>query len=339
MGGSMTRRERIIAAVKHQKTDFCPYNIDFTHEEDDKVSQYLNDKDFITKVGNHITMVYYDGYLSEVSGKPGYWRDDFGVLWNRNGADKDIGVIEGKVIKDPDIKSYKFPEIDEAKIRKEYENMIKNAEDKFRFGSIGFSMYERAWTLRGMEDLLVDMVEEPEFVEDLLDAITEHNLKIIDIGLEYDIDGFHFGDDWGQQKGLIMGPNYWRKFIKPRMAKMYGRVKSKGLIVSQHSCGDIQDIMPDLIEIGLDIYQTFQPEIYDMKEIKQKFGSNLTFWGGISTQRLLPFATAEEVKKVVKETIKIMGENGGYIAAPTHSLPADIPSENVVALIEAVHNQ
>lgn len=335
----MTRRERIIAAVNHQQTDFCPYNLDFTHEEYEKVANYLGDKDFLFKIGNHITNMYYDGYLSEVSGKPGYWKDDFGVLWNRNGADKDIGVIEGKVIKDADLKSYMFPEIDEAKIRKEYEEMIKNADDKFRFGSIGFSMYERAWTLRGMEDLLADMIEEPEFVEDLLDAITEHNLKIIDIGLEYDIDGFHFGDDWGQQKGLIMGPNYWRRFIKPRMARMYARAKSKGLIVSQHSCGDIQEIMPDLIEIGLDIYQTFQPEIYDMKEIKQKFGNNLTFWGGISTQRLLPYATPEEVKRVTIETIKIMGENGGYIAAPTHSLPGDIPAENIVALIEVLRNQ
>lgn len=335
----MTRRERVIAAVKHQQTGLCPYNIEFTHEEYEKVSKYLNDNDFYSKLGNHIAMAYYDGFLSEIPEKPGYWKDDFGVLWNRNGVDRDIGVIEGSVIKKPDIKSYKFPEINETKIRKEYENMIKNAEDKFRFGSIGFSMYERAWTLRGIEDLLVDMIEEPEFVEDLLDAVTEYNLKVIDIGLEYGIDGFHFGDDWGQQKGLIMGPIYWRRFIKPRMAKMYARIKSKGLIVSQHSCGDIQEIMPDLIEIGLDIYQTFQPEIYDMKEIKRRFGSNLTFWGGISTQRLLPFAAAEEVKRVTKETIKIMAGNGGYIVAPTHALPADIPAENVVALIEALQNQ
>ena len=335
----MTRRERVIAAVKHQQTDICPYNIEFTHEEYEKVSQYLDDNDFYSKIGNHIIMANYDGFLSEVPEKPGYWKDDFGVLWNRNGVDKDIGVIEGRVINEPDIKEFKFPEINEAKIRKEYETMVKEKGDKFRFGSIGFSMYERAWTLRGIEELLADMIEEPEFVEDLLDAITEYNLKIIDIGLECNIDGFHFGDDWGQQKGLIMGPVYWRRFIKPRMAKMYAKVKSKGLIVSQHSCGDIQEIMPDLIEIGLDIYQTFQPEIYNMKEIKREFGNDLTFWGGISTQGLLPFASVEVVKSVALETIKIMGKGGGYIAAPTHALPADIPAENVAALIEVFKNQ
>jgi len=335
----MTRRERVIAAVKHQQTDICPYNIEFTHEEYEKVSQYLDDNDFYPKIGNHIIMANYDGFLSELPEKPGYWRDDFGVLWNRNGVDKDIGVIEGRVINEPDIKEFKFPEINEAEIRNEYETMVKETGDKFRFGSIGFSMYERAWTLRGIEELLADMIEEPEFVEDLLDAITEYNLKIIDIGLEYNIDGFHFGDDWGQQKGLIMGPVYWKRFIKPRMAKMYAKVKSKGLIVSQHSCGDIQEIMPDLIEIGLDIYQTFQPEIYNMKEIKREFGNDLTFWGGISTQGLLPFASVEVVKSVALETIKIMGKGGGYIAAPTHALPADIPAENVAALIEVFKNQ
>ncbi|NLY17424.1 MAG: uroporphyrinogen decarboxylase [Clostridiaceae bacterium] len=335
----MTRRERVIKAVNHQLTDFCPYNIMFTQEEYDKVLQYLNDPDFNTKTGNHIIMANYDGCSRQVPGKRGYFKDDFGVLWNRNGVDKDIGVIEGQVINKPDISTYKFPEVNETEIRKEYENMTKNSEDKFRFGSLGFTLFERAWTLRGMEDLLADMVTEPDFVEDLLDAITDYNLKVIEIGLEYDIDGFHFGDDWGQQKGLIMGPVYWRKFIKPRMARMYAKVKSKGLIVSQHSCGDIEEIMPDLIEIGLDIYQTFQPEIYNIKEIKRKYGNDLTFWGGISTQCLLPFATPDEVKIVTRETIKIMGENGGYIAAPTHALPADIPAENVVALIEAFKNQ
>jgi uroporphyrinogen decarboxylase len=335
----MNRRERVIAAVKHQQTDFCPYNLDFTHEEYEKVAKFLNAKDLQPIIGNHITSVYYDGYLSEIPEKLGYWKDDFGVIWNRNCVDKDIGVIEGSVIKFPDINTYKFPEIDESKIRAGYENMIKNANDKFRMGSIGFSMYERAWTLRGMENLLTDMIENPEFVGNLLDAIAEHNLKIIDIALEYDIDGFYFGDDWGQQKGLIMGPNYWRKFIKPRMARMYEKIKHKGKMVVQHSCGDIVDIMPDLIEIGLDIYQTFQPEIYNIKNIKNKFGDNLTFWGGISTQRLLPFASPEEIKQVVKETIKIMGKNGGYIAAPTHAMPVDIPAENVVALIEAFQNQ
>jgi uroporphyrinogen decarboxylase len=335
----MTKRERVITAIKHIPTDFVPYHIYFTKEEYKKVAKHLGEDDFIQKIGNHIDSVNYDGNLTEVSPGSGYWRDDFGVIWNRNCVDKDIGVIDDIILKEPDLKNYKLPELDEKRLRSEFKTMMENGEDTFKIGSLGFSMFERAWTLRGMENLLMDMILEPNFVHELLDAITDYNLKIIDIGLEYDIDGFHFGDDWGQQKGLIMGPNYWRTFIKPRMAKMYQRAKSKGKIISQHSCGDIYEIFPDLIEIGLDVYQTFQPEIYDMRKVKEEFGNHLTFWGGISTQKLLPFASPEEIKKVTKETIEILGENGGYIAAPTHAVPSDVPAENMVALIEAFQTQ
>lgn len=335
----MTKRERVISAVRHEQTDFVPYEIGFTRQEYDKVAEYLGDRNFISKIGNHASSVYYDGYLYEISPGSGYWKDDFGVVWNRNCADKDIGVIDGFLITEPDLSGYKFPELDEKRLRSEYEKMMRAQDDTFKFGSIGFSMFERAWSLRGMENLMMDMVLNPEFVDELLDAIADYNLRIVDITLEYGIDGFHFGDDWGQQKGLIMGPGYWKRFIKPRMARMYERIKNKGRIVSQHSCGDIQNVFPDLIEIGLDIYQTFQPEIYDLKQVKREYGKYLTFNGGISTQRLLPFASPEEVKRVARETIKLMGDGGGYIASPTHALPGDIPSENVLALIEVFQNQ
>lgn len=335
----MTKRERVISAINHQQTDFTPYHICFTHQEYEKVVEYLKDKDFIERIGNHLSYVYYDVSLTELSLGSGYWKDDFGVVWNRNGADKDIGVIHGLVLPEPDMSRYKFPEIDENRLRSEFEKLMKCNNDTFKFGAIGFSMFERAWTLRGMENLLIDMIINPEFVDELLDAIADFNLRIIDIAMEYNIDGFHFGDDWGQQKGLIMGPEYWRRFIKPRVARMYEHVKSKGKFVSQHSCGDIYDIFPDLVDIGLDVYQTFQPEIYDLQKVKREFGKYLTFNGGISTQRLLPYATPEEVKRVASETIKLMGKCGGYIAAPTHDLPGDIPVENVVALLEVLQNQ
>lgn len=335
----MIKRERVISAISHKQPDFAPYCVGFTHQEYYKVAEYLSDIDFLDKIGNHISDVYYCGYLTEMEASSGYWKDDFGVVWNRNGADKDIGVLDGIVLKEPSLKKYRFPEIDEEKLRSEYEAMISCEDGTFKLGSIGFSMFERAWTLRGMENLLTDMILYPEFVDELLEAITEHNLKIIEIALDYDIDGFHIGDDWGQQKGLIMGPRLWRRFIKPVMAKMYGKVKTRGKFVSQHSCGDIHEIFPDLIEIGLDIFQTVQPEIYNLADLKQNYGKDLTFWGGISTQRLLPFATPEEVKRVTAETIRLMGNGGGYIAGPTHSIPCDVPVANVLAMLEVLQNQ
>jgi uroporphyrinogen decarboxylase len=339
MEAVMTKRERVIGAIQHKDTDITPYHIDFTQQEHEKVAEYLGDDSFDKKIGNHISSAYYGGHLFELSPGSGYWKDDYGVVWNRNCADKDIGVIDGLVIKQPVPGCYALPTLDEKRLRGEYEQLMISGDDTFKIGAIGFSMFERAWTLRGMENFLMDMVLEPAFVDWLLDAITDYNLAIVDIALEYGMDGFYFGDDWGQQSGLIMGPRLWRRFIKPRMARMYEKVKSRGKFVAQHSCGDIHEIFPDLIDIGLDIYQTFQPEIYDMEKEKKEVGGNLTFWGGISTQRLLPFATPDEVKRVTKETIRILGANGGYIAAPTHSVPGDVPAENIAALIEVFQNQ
>ena len=335
----MTKKQRVIKAVNHVETGIVPYNIYFTHQEYEKVAEYLKDYGFIGKIGNYISNADCTAQQHELSPGSGYWKDEFGVVWNKNGADKDIGVIDSLVLQAPEINSLIMPEVNTAYIRNAVESMLKDSDDKFRVVSLGFSMFERAWSLAGMENILIYMLTDPEFVEELMDRILEHNLKIIDIALEYDIDCFHFGDDWGQQKGLIMGPVCWRRFIKPGVSKMYERVKNSGKIVSQHSCGDISEIFPDLIDIGLDIYQTFQPEIYDIRKVKQEYGSSLTFWGGISTQRLLPFASPGEVKRVVSETIGILGKGGGYIAAPTHAVPGDVPPENIAALIEALKNQ
>ncbi|MCL5270222.1 MAG: uroporphyrinogen decarboxylase, partial [bacterium] len=281
----------------------------------------------------------YAGDPCPMSGLTEHFRDDFGVVWNRSGADKDIGVIDKYQIQEPDVSTYTFPPIDAAAMHERYRALENGAGDAFVVGGIGFSMFERAWTLRGMQNLLTDMLINPDFVDDLLDAICDFNLKIIDLGLTHKIDGFYFGDDWGKQSGLIMGPELWRRFVKPRVARMYARVREAGKFVIQHSCGDIREIFPDVIEIGLNVYQTFQPEIYDIAKVKREFGKDLSFWGGISTQRLLPFATPAEIRRKIGETLAIMRPHGGYILAPTHALPGDIPAENIVAMIEAFKNQ
>jgi len=335
----LNKRERVLAAIRHQDTDFIPYTVGFTHQAHERLAAYLHNEQFDSWIEQSIISTYYDGWLTEVAAGSGYWRDDFGVVWNRNGADKDIGVIDGLAMPEPDIGRYAFPVLDEPRLRAAYGQLALADSSACKLGSIGFSLFERAWTLRGMENFLIDMATDPDFTDALLDAITAYNLRIIDIALEYPIDGFHFGDDWGQQKGMIMGPHYWRRFIKPRLARLYDRAKSAGKFVSQHSCGDIHEVFPDLIEIGLDVYQTVQPEIYDLRKLKNDFGKDLTFWGGISTQRLLPFASPEEVRRVTRETLKIMGEHGGYIAAPTHSIPGDVPAENVVAMLGVFQHQ
>jgi len=120
---------------------------------------------------------------------------------------------------------------------------------------------------------------------------------------------------------------------------MYSYVKSRGRYLCQHSCGDIHEVFGDLIELGLDMYNTFQPEIYDVKKVKEEYGNDLTFYGGISTQTVLPFGSPDEVRQETRKMMDIMGVNGGYVVAPTHSMPPDIPVENVIAFLDVVRNQ
>ena len=331
----MTKRERVICAIKHSEPDFIPHNVGFTAESYAKMAAFYGDGNFAEKINNHIEEAGCDNYF--VQAGPNLYKDIFGVVWDRS-RDKDIGVIRDFVLREPDLTGFALPKVDEKRLRANY-TALTAVKDRFRFATVGFSLFERAWTLCGMENVLTYMLCEKEFLHSLLDLICERNLKIIKTALEYDIDGFHFGDDWGQQKGMIMGPVLWREFIKPRLQRMYGAVKKAGKFVSQHSCGDIAEVFPDLIDIGLDVYQTFQPEIYGLDGVKKKFGSRLTFWGGISTQHVLAHGKPADVKKEMLNTMKIMGKGGGYILAPTHGIPADVSAENIDMFIKIANGQ
>ncbi len=335
----MTRKQRVIDALNFIQTEQVPCNVFLTGQAQDILNDAFPGADIDEMLNNHIQMVIYDGFLHSTT-EPEIFIDDFGVRWDRSGADKDIGVVCEYAINSPeDYDNYKLPEINTEKLHKLFSNDKEEESDKFKFGAIGFTLFERAWSLCGMENLLADMILEEERVHSLLDKICEYNLKVLDIALEYEWDGFHFGDDWGQQKGLIMGPGLWRKFIKPRMEKLYAKVTQKGLWVSQHSCGDLRDVLDDLVEIGLNVYNTVQPEIYNLTELKQKYDKKLAFWGCISTQRDLATKTPEEINVITHETLGIMSLGGGYIAAPTHAVEFDVPVENLISMANVFNKE
>ena len=148
-----------------------------------------------------------------------------------------------------------------------------------------------------------------------------------------------FGDDWGQQRGLQMGPALWRRFIKPRIRRMYAAVKARGKRVFIHSCGKVDELFPELIECGLDVFNPFQPEVIDVYEAKRRFGDRLSFYGGISTQKTLPYGTTAQVKEEVRRLLDGVGKNGGYIAAPAHDVPRDAKPENIAAMIDVLQAQ
>ncbi len=334
----MNNRERVLATLNHSQPDVIPYNIGFTHKARAAMVEFYGDPGFASKLGNCLATLGcgVEGGWKEIS--PDIWEDEFGVQWDRT-IDKDIGIVINCLVTPDNIGEYEFPDPDDPSRYTNYSKIPESNKESFFVASLGFSLFERAWTLAGMEDLLITMGTNPGFVHSLLDRILDYNLGIIENACSYDIDAMMFGDDWGQQSGLIMGAELWREFIKPRIREMYGLAKSKGKFVFIHSCGKVDEIFPDLIECGLDMFNPFQPEVIDVFEIKKTYGDVLSFYGGISTQKTLPYGTVDEVKDEVKRLIDVVGKNGGYVASPAHSIPADAKPENIAAMIDVLQNQ
>lgn len=335
----MTRRERVALAVAHRQPDRTPWHIGLTSPAAQKLAEAVDVPmaELPEWTQNHLYYVepLTDDAWSEI--RTGHWRDEYGVVWNRT-VDPDIGVIEQFQLADRSLGALHLPDAREARRWDDFERRLARRADRYTVCAIGFSLFERAWTLRGMANLLMDMVEAPTFVDDLLDAICEQNLKLVDQAVKYDIDAVYFGDDWGQQQGLIMGPRHWRRFIEPRIRRMYGAVKAAGKRVFIHSCGDVDELFGDLIAAGLDVFNPFQPEAMDVYQVKQQYGERLAFLGGMSIQRVMPFGTADDVRREARELMERIGAGGGYILAPSHDIPKDVPVENIIALIETVRD-
>lgn len=328
----LTPRERVWRSIRHQKTDRVPWHIACTIPTRQKLEAYYGSTDLDTILNQH--MVKQRARLPYTEIRPDFFQDEFGVVWNRT-IDKDIGNVEDFLLKERTLKGFQFPDPRNPRRLAPLAGFLAANPNRFRLFSVSFSMFERSWILRGMENLMVDMLEAPGFVDELMDAVLEYDLGILEDALKYDIDGVIFGDDWGQQTGLIFGRRLWRRFIKPRMAKLFETTRAAGKAVFLHCCGKVQELFPELIEIGLDVFNPFQPEVMDPCEMKKLYGSQLSFYGGVSIQKLLPYGTPEEVKAEVRRLKREVGAGGGYILAPSHDMPGDIPLENLLALIEA----
>jgi uroporphyrinogen decarboxylase len=332
----MTRRERVLTALRHEQPDVCPWSFDFTKKALAKLIAYTGEPEIAAQVGNHLVSV--NAELPEVEVAPDKWRDEWGVVWNRT-IDKDIGNPDGAAFPEARLGDFCPPDPDDPARWEGFGAKVAAQGDKWINYSVRYSLFERAWTLRGMERLLMDMVEHPAFVDELLETLTEYQLAILRHALTYPVQGVKFGDDWGSQLGMIMGPKLWRRFLKPHAARLYAAAHAAGKYVFIHSCGKVQEIFPELIEIGLDCFNPFQPEVMDVFEMKRLYGDRLSFNGGVSTQKTLPYGTPAEVAAEAQRLVREVGKNGGLVLAPAHAIPCDAKPENVVALIEAVQNQ
>ncbi len=332
----MTKREVIRTVLEGGRPPYVPWSFGFTVDAQRKLVDHFGTSDLDPVLQDHFLGLGSGvGFFTDVGDN--CVRDIFGVVWDRS-IDKDIGNVKGCVLPEATLEGYEFPDPRSARFFEGIPDRIREHGDRFRVFNIGFSLYERAWTLRGMSNLMMDFYDHPAFVHELLNAIADFNVARVEEALKHDIDAVHFGDDWGQQRGLQMGPRIWHEFIYPVLARMYGVVRDAGKFVTIHSCGKVDELLDDLIAIGLNCFNPFQPEVMDVDGLMRKYRGRLAFHGGLSTQKTLPYGTPDDVRRATRHLLDL-GRDGGYIFAPAHAVPRDVPLQNMLAFIEVVTQQ
>lgn len=250
---------------------------------------------------------------------------------------KDANTVE-------DIEKYPWPDPKKFLVldglRKKAKHLHENTDYAIG-GSIGGGIiYELSWYLRGFTELLLDLQINKDFIHALYSKIVEIRKETMDLFLgevgEY-LDFFQIGDDLALQNTVLMQPELYREMIKPYQANVIEFIKERTKAkIYYHSCGAVSPMLNDLIEIGVDAINPVQVSAKNMdpKDLKQAYGDNITFWGGIDSQNILPKGTTDEVRAAVRDTIDELAPGGGYILAGVHNLQPDVPPENIVAMYE-----
>ncbi len=334
--GEFTRKNRMKRALQHEPVDRLPTQINYTAGMGKILAEHLNVpvNELPEVLDNH--MVRLDlTFNARCSHDRSIRYDWWGAGHDTN--EEGYFVAVHPLADNPDLDAYAWPDPHAGGLLDDALEKVKQYGDEFFITpNLGFALFERAWSLRGLQTFMMDMGLDPGYSHELLDRVAEIQLVLIHRYLEAGIDGAYFGDDYGAQKNLLFSPSMWREFIKPRLARLFAPFRERGLPILMHSDGQIQEILPDLVEIGLTALNPVQPEVLNLSWLYENFGGRLAFYGGISTQTVLPFGTPEAVRSAIQECrTKLAPEGTGLIIAPSHRMMTDIPMQNVDAMLEA----
>jgi uroporphyrinogen decarboxylase len=216
--------------------------------------------------------------------------------------------------------------------------LAMHGDTKYCVGVIHLALFERFHCVRGMENTFLDLYTNPHEVHRLLEALADYLLAMVRRWGETPISAMFLTDDWGSQTRLMISPAMWRKVFKPHYRRAFDEIHRLGKDIIFHSCGNVAGIIPELIDLGVDVLDPIQPGPMDITQVASQFGGRIAFCGGIDDQRLEEYAP-EEIRTVVRRTIDTLGTPYGnaYIGAPANLVPPTVPLENLEALIESFH--
>jgi uroporphyrinogen decarboxylase len=356
----MKPRERVEMALSHETPDRCPMQISFTPEF---AARLQKDMELRGRVGHNPhgggnsyeleRALGEDVLLTSVGWANSYYLadepyvDEWGVGWRVQPYETPFGrghytEIDSHPLADDDaIASYQPPDPNRPGLYADAKQVISELKDEYWIvGVTVTTIFETAWALRGLEQMLIDMVVDPDLAGHLLDIPYYYHLAAAKKLVEMGVDMIWAGDDVGAQHEMLISPKMWRRYFKERMAHFIAELKAMNSTVkiAYHSDGDISRIIPDLVEIGLDVLNPIQPASMDPAWIKRQFGNRLCFWGTIDEQHTLPFGSPSDVQAEVRERLQTVGHGGGLILAPTHHVQLDTPLENFWAMVNTIHS-
>jgi uroporphyrinogen decarboxylase len=332
----LTHKERMLKAIHHEQVDRIPTQVNYTDSMGLKLAHHYGVpvEDVPRRLDNHMIRVDLN-YPSRLS-KDGKVKYDW---WSVGFSTEEEGYFTSfnPMANSNDLDDFNWPDPHAPELFEDAQQIIQSdGNQHFITCNLGFCLFERAWTLRGYENFLIDLALDTKFAEELLDRICQIQLALIERFIGIGVDGGYFGDDYGAQKSLLISPKSWSQIIKPRLKKMFALFLDAGLPVIMHSDGQIVDILPEMVEIGLTVLNPVQPDVLNHKWLKDTFENKLAYYGGISTQSVLPHGSPQDVLQAVSSCVNTLApDKTGLVISPSHRIMTDIPMENIDALLEA----
>ena len=348
----MTPRENYLSIARRTGYDYMPVHFSMCPSLRERYEAYLTEHDLRLPAGEGTISdlpadcaspdLFLKRYYPDKRFRPGTSVDEWGVAHEPGSPAAFHMTYMHHPMEDFDsveqIEAYPLPVFRaEGLARQKEQADAIHADGRAAIGQMQCTIWETAWYLRGMENLMCDMMSGDPIAEVLLDRVTEIAVQRAVSYAKAGADGLFLGDDVGMQRTIMMSEGLYGEWLKPRLKRVIdaAREVNPEIIVFYHSCGHVTELIPQLIEAGIDVLNPVQPECMDFREIHERFGDRLSFHGTIGTQSVMPFGTPEEVRRKVFENLDIAGPRGGLYVCPTHLLEPEVPVENVVAYIRA----